>query len=98
MAKAKAQTEPKEPKTHRSPLSAFARHQLDALEEAGRAVASLLPDRFREHAGNALHESKQGWEALADGVIDVVEDGLDRLRSTPKEAESSKDKVKVDVD
>lgn len=97
MAKTKVepQTEKKAPRT---PLGAFAQHQINALEETGKALASLLPKDFRTHAGNALKETRNSFGVLFDGVIDTVEDGLNRLRSKPKEDEAAKDKVKVEVD
>lgn len=84
-------------KETRKPLDAFVRHQVRALEETGKALVSLLPKEFRDHAGNAVDEARASWGALFDGVIDTVETGLDKLRSKPKE-EPSKDKVKVDVE
>ncbi|MBN2303443.1 MAG: hypothetical protein JXQ72_03135 [Anaerolineae bacterium] len=107
-----AKTTP-EPETHqadkaeptgkeRSPLSAFAHHQLNALEETGKAFAALLPKDFRDHAGSAIKETRNSWGALVDGVVDTVEGGLDKLRSKPKTGkdadEGGKDKVKVDVE
>lgn len=86
-----------ETRNDRPPLKAFVKHQGRALEETGKALVSLLPKGFRDHAGNALDESKQGFGVLFDGVIDTVESGLDKLRTKPK-GESGKDKVKVDVE
>lgn len=82
----------------RTPLEAFLHHQGRALEETGRALASLLPREFRTHAGNALDESCASFKVLVDGVIDGVQDTLDWLRSTPAGDEPGKEKVKVDVD
>lgn len=84
-------------KTELPPLKAFIEHQGKALEETGKAIVSLLPKDFRDHAENAAHESKQGFEALFDGVIDTVDEGLERLRRKPK-SDQEKDKVKVEVD
>jgi len=81
----------------RKPLDAFVHHQVQALEETGKAFVSLLPKDFREHAGNALNEARTSWEVLFDGVIDTLESGMNKLRRKPKEA-PRKDKVKVDVE
>jgi hypothetical protein len=99
MTKAKSRLEAAE-QSSRSPLSAFMHHQQTALEEAGKAVASLLPDEFRQHTGKALEEGKAGLSALLDGVVDAVECGLDKLRRPAAETaeEPSKSKVKVEVD
>jgi len=86
-------TEAAKPK---SPLSAFVEHQTAALEQTGKAFASLLPKEFREHTNRALEEGRAGWEALFDGIIDGVERGLDKLRSTPSEDEPNKVKVEVE--
>jgi hypothetical protein len=84
-------------KTERPPLKAFLHHQGRAIEETGKALAELLPRGFRDHAEAALDESKQGFGALFDGVIDTVDEGLDRLRRKPK-GKPGKDKVKVEVE
>ncbi|MBN1681018.1 MAG: hypothetical protein JW966_12085 [Anaerolineae bacterium] len=94
----KAKSEPasrKQAKADQSPLRAFVDHQVNALEETGRAIESLLPKEFRTHVGNAVKEGAAGFTALFDGVIDTVQDGLDHLRHSPKETD---EKVKVEVD
>jgi hypothetical protein len=97
MVKARSKPEQAPEQPERSPLDAFIRHQGRALEETGKAFASLLPEDFRSHVGSALEESRTSFKALFDGMIDTVECGLNKLRSTPKE-EPSKDKVKVEVE
>ena len=94
---AKAKSQPEQPK--RAPLSAFLHHQANALEETGKAIASLLPKEFREHSSKACEESKASFDALFDGVIDGVQHGLSKLRTSPKadEDEAGKSKVKVEV-
>lgn len=96
MAKAKSEQATQET-VKRTPLEAFIHHQGRALEETGKAFASLLPKDFRTHAGNALEESKASVEVVVDAVIDSVQCTLDKLRVTPAD-EPGKDKVKVDVD
>lgn len=97
MTKARAQTRPKAETAPRNPLDAFVRHQVRALEETGKAFASLLPKDFRTHANTALEETRASWEALFDGVLDTVECTVDRLRGKPKEG-GEKEKVKVEVE
>jgi hypothetical protein len=90
----------------RSTIRTFIDHQGTALEEAGRAITSLLPKDFRTHSGNAVKEGREGFRVLFNGVIDEVERGLDKLRQPPDEdvARSSskqprsKKKVKVEVE
>lgn len=97
MTKARTQTRPKAETAPRNPLDAFMRHQVRALEETGKAFASLLPKDFRKHANTALEETRASWEALFDGVLDTVDCTVDRLRSKPKEG-GEKEKVKVEVE
>jgi hypothetical protein len=98
MTKARSKPAAAKKETERSPLSAFVHHQVTALEEAGKAVASLFPKDFRTHTGKALDEGKAGFTALFDGVVDSIECGLDKLRSSSKADDSEKPKVKVEVD
>jgi hypothetical protein len=97
MTKAKTQPEPPPQEKQRTGLDGFVHHQGKAIEETGKALASLLPKDFRTHVGNAVGECRASFEVLADGVIDTVESGLDRLRSKPKEEEDTT-KVKVEVE
>ena len=97
MAKAKAQPETPPQEKTRTGLDGFIHHQGKAVEETGKALVSLLPKDFRTHVGNAVGECRASFEVLADGVIDTVESGLDRLRSKPKEDEDTA-KVKVEVE
>ncbi|MCZ7541218.1 MAG: hypothetical protein M5U29_15165 [Anaerolineae bacterium] len=97
MVKAKSQPDKKADAAPRKPLDAFAHHQVRALEETGKALASLLPQDFRAHAGKAFDETRASWEALFDGVLDSLECGVDKLRGKPK-AGDDKEKVKVEVE
>lgn len=81
----------------RTPIGKFLHHQGRALEESGKAVLALLPNGFRNHANQAIHESGQAWGALANGVIDAVQDGLDKLRITER-ANDPDEKVRVEVE
>jgi hypothetical protein len=98
MAKAKVQPETPPQEKERTGLEGFIHHQGKAFEETGKALASLLPKEFRTHVGNAVGECRASFDILADGVIDVVESGLDRLRTKPKEEEEDTTKVKVEVE
>lgn len=84
----------------RAPLDAFVHHQKAAIEETGKALASLLPKDFRKHTGKALDESVASWNALFEGMIDGIEQGLDKLRPSSKEdaGDEGTSKVKVEVD
>ena len=92
-----ARLEPATQEKQRTGLDGFIHHQGKAIEETGKAFASLLPKDFRTHVGKAVDECRASWEVLADGVIDTVESGLNHLRSKPKEEEDTT-KVKVEVE
>jgi hypothetical protein len=96
MARAKSKTTEPEPK--RSPLSAFVHHQQKAVGETGKAIGSLFPKEFREHTGKAFEEGKAGVTALINGVVDGVEQVLEKLRCSSGEEAESKTKVKVEVE
>lgn len=82
-----------------SSLNAFLKHQQTALEETGKAIASLFPREFRDHAQKALDENRASMEVLADGIIETIESGLDKLRPRGESGSASaQGKVKVDVE
>jgi len=80
----------------RKGLRGFVYHQSKMVEETGKALVSLLPRDFRTHAGNALKESRTSFTVLADGVVDTLEAGLDKLRTRPKEEDPGKVKIEVE--
>ena len=100
MTKAKSQPAEDTTKEDRPPLSAFVHHQVSALEETGKAFASLLPKDFRNHAGKALEEGAAGFTALFDGVKTEVERSVDRLKRFGAANDEPEDegKIKVEVD
>ena len=95
----KARTQPEaapQREERRTGLKGFVYHQSKMVEETGKALVSLLPREFRTHAGNAVKESRTSFAALADGVVDSLEAGLDKLRSKPKQEDPGKVKVEVE--
>lgn len=82
----------------RPPLLAFVHHQANALEETGKAFASLLPKEFRSHANKAVEEGTAGFNALFDGLKNEVERGVERLKKFGAFDEADEGKVKVEVD
>lgn len=81
---------------YRTPVGGFLHHQWRAIEETGKAFASLLPHKFRRHVDSAIKETRASYVVLFDGVIDTVQDGLGSLRSEKKD--EPVDKVKVEVE
>jgi len=100
MTNAEAQPETTPAQEKKSPLAAFVKHQQTALEETGKAFASLLPREFREHAHRAMDENRASMEVLWDGLITGIESGLDKLRVQAKDAGPAQpqSKVKVEVE
>lgn len=81
-----------------SPLGAFLKHQQAALEETGKAIASLFPREFREHAQKAMDENRASMEVLWDGLIDGIESGLDKVRVKTKDASAAQPRGKIEVE
>jgi hypothetical protein len=100
MTKAKTQLEAVSPapqsEERRTGLKGFVYHQSKMVEETGKALVSLLPKDFRTHAGNAVKESRTSFAALADGMVDTLESGLDKLRSKPKPQDPGKEKIDLE--
>lgn len=55
------------------PLKQFVDHQKKAVEEVGKAVEALLPDRFWEHGKEARREFGKGVKVLVDAAVDGLE-------------------------
>ncbi|HEX2908954.1 MAG TPA: hypothetical protein VHO69_18925 [Phototrophicaceae bacterium] len=71
----------------KNPLESFIYHQRRALEEAGKAIDSLLPDRFKEHGSAASKEFVRSFQVLVDAAITEIE----RATSTKVEDPASSD-------
>jgi hypothetical protein len=82
-----------------NPLQGFLNHQGNALIEAGRAAASLIPEGLRKHGWNAIEESAKGFSlligAVGDGVGSVAKTVKDEI-ILPQEEKSSKVRVNVE--
>ncbi len=91
----------------KSPLEAFVYHQRRALEEAGKALDALLPERFKEHGSVASKEFIKGFQVLVDAAITEIERATSTAK-TDSEADveaaeerlstTGKTKVKVQVE
>ena len=89
----------------KSPLEAFVFHQRRALEEAGKAIDALLPDRFKEHGTVASKEFVKGFQVLVDAAITEIERATSKAQEESSTAAAEerlsttgKAKVKVQVD
>jgi hypothetical protein len=54
----------------KKPVDDFVEHQKRALDEAGKALESLLPPEFREHGKAAVNESIEGFRVLLNSMLD----------------------------
>ncbi len=98
MTNAELQPETTPAAKKQSPLSAFLKHQQAALEETGKAIVSLFPREFREHAQKAMDENRASMEVLWDGLIDGIESGLDKVRVKTKDASAAQPRGKIEVE
>lgn len=55
-----------------TPMDRFFYHQRRALEETAKALESLLPPGFKEHATEASREFAKGFRILVDATIDEL--------------------------
>jgi len=81
-----------------SPLHQFINHQRNAAEEAGKAVASLLPPEFRTHGRAAKEEFLTSFKVLVDGVSAAVDREMKRSQSSSDSGPSTTGKTKVKVE
>ncbi len=64
--------EPSADSTTGTPMERFFYHQRRALEETAKALESLLPPGFKEHATEASKEFAKGFRILVDATIDEL--------------------------
>jgi len=74
-----------------TPFDNFLDHQKKALNEAGRALESLIPVEFREHGRSAFKEVVEGYRTLFNSALDEIVDNLEKAKFNA-DAEN-KDKV-----
>jgi len=82
----------------KSPFAVFIDHQREAINNAGKAFESLLPEGVREHGGKAVEEMLEGYRGLFNDVLDNViktvdstnKDLVDRLEKAKIEEENGK--------
>ncbi len=97
MTKARTQPEAAPPREERrTGLKGFVYHQSKMVEETGKALVSLLPQRVpharRQRREGVPHQLRRpgGW------CRGSLEAGLDKLRSKPKPEDPGKVKVEVE--
>lgn len=82
-----------------NPFQEFVRHQRIALEELGRAIESLLPKEFRDHANKAGQAFVESFRALVDATRETVENATRQGEGEQVEKEGpAPTKIKVELD
>lgn len=71
-------------------LDLFVEHQKNALTSARKALFSLIPKGVKEHGRNPVEEMLEGYRQLFN---DVVDDVLDRVKTTQEDVNELVDKV-----
>jgi hypothetical protein len=69
-----------------TPMERFFFHQRRALEETAKALESLLPPGFKEHATEASREFAKGFRILVDATIDELKKVSEKEEETVAEA------------
>jgi hypothetical protein len=73
-----------------SSLDVFVEHQKKAADSARKAFLSLIPKGVKEHGKHAVQEMLEGYRELFNDVIDDV---LDRVKTTKEDINELVDKV-----
>ncbi len=77
------------PVVDEKPFDSFIEHQKKAIEEAGKALVSLLPEDFKEHGQSAFKEVIEGYRKLFNAAIDELIDTMEKAKLQKPEAESA---------
>ena len=77
-----------------TPMERFFYHQRRALEETAKALESLLPPGFKEHATEASREFSKGFRILVDATIDE----LKKVSEKEEEVEAKVEAVEATVE
>jgi hypothetical protein len=76
-------------------FSAFVEHQRNAINEAGKALLSLIPNNFKEHGQSAFNELIEAYRALFNATVDEITNAVKRVRPDGSVAEEAQE-VKPD--
>jgi hypothetical protein len=76
------------------PFDQFVDHQKQAIDSAGKALHSLIPDGVRDHGRKAVEEMLEGYRVLFNAALDEM---LSTVRSTQENFNEMVDKVEDKV-
>lgn len=74
-------------------LDEFIDHQKKALEEAGKALESLIPEGVRTHGKSAVEEMLSGYRSLFNSIVDEVEATVKKVVPTSDKKAEPDDKA-----
>ena len=81
-----------------TPMERFFYHQRRALEETAKALESLLPPGFKEHATEASREFSKGFRILVDATIDELKKVSEKEEEVEAKVEASVETVEEAVE
>lgn len=81
-----------------TPMERFFYHQRRALEETAKALESLLPPGFKEHATEASREFAKGFRILVDATIDELKKVSEKEEETAPTAAAPEATVEATVE
>lgn len=76
--------------TETTTIDVFVDHQKEALNSAGKAITSLIPEGVKEHGSKAVEEMIEGYRGLFN---DVMDDLLKRVRTTQEDVNELVNKI-----
>ncbi len=78
-----------------TPFDEFVEHEKKAVQEFGKAFATLLPEGLREHGDTAVKEMVEGYRRLFNATLDDVVRMVEKAKLQDKQPDK---KVKVPIE
>jgi hypothetical protein len=64
-------------------FDSFIEHQRKAIQEAGKAISTLLPEDFKEHGETAFKEVIESYRTLFNATIDEIIRAMEKVKILP---------------
>lgn len=78
-----------------TPFDEFVEHEKKAVQEFGKAFATLLPEGLREHGDAAVKEMVEGYRRLFNATLDDVVKMVEKAKFEEKRPDK---KTKVPIE
>ena len=78
-----------------TPFDEFVEHEKKAVQEFGKAFATLIPEGLREHGDSAVKEMLEGYRRLFNATLDDVVKMVEKARIVENNPEK---KTKVPIE